>query len=324
MDLLQTIKEGTFANYGIPKKVVDTLLSNLFFFEDRVLKVYKHKKAFYGDLADFDFRKEFYSEDFFWNHRFAPEIYLELLGVKQTVGSFSVVSFKEADDFLIEMAVIDDTQNLTNLLIGGTITAKHMQAVTGVLTEKLRALTGERKERLSHLFERGWPALQEEALDDLRQWAYLAEEYIPRKNTDAMIDLLKATAAKEPYFVNYDESLLSVAIDNNCDNLLLFKGKPSFIDIMTPKENWRVSDEYFTIVRTAVDAYVLGNKELGDAVYATYENYREAPPKDVTLIYEIRSGLIQWAYRHIISRHAQAQKYADFVLWKVKELQEGG
>lgn len=316
MDLFAAISEGKFEHYGVPGKITETLLSHLFFFDNYVLKLYKHKKAFYGDLSDFTFRKEFYAEDFFWNNAFAPEIYLELIGVK----NLSPISFDEGDDFLIKMKLIDDTQNLTNLLQQNKISVEDMAAMTAALTKKLRFLTKKRKDKLDYLFQRGWLSLQTDDLDDLQQWAYLAAEHIPKDTTDALVTLLKTYAKSEEYFINHDRALLSVAIDNNCDNLLFLHSKPSFIDIMTPKENWRVSDEYFNVVRTAVDGYTLGNKALGDIVYATYSKYRNLPSKKVTLIYEIRSALIQWSYRHLINQHAVAEKFRDFTLEKAEEL----
>ena len=292
----------------------------IFFFGTRVIKVYKHKEAFYGNLADFAFRKEFYSEDFFWNHSMAPEIYLKLVGVKANDVGFGVVSLDVAEDFYIEMAKIDSSKNLTNRVAANKVTVEDMENVTHFLVEKLRSLTKERRAKLKHLFDLGWYKLQSDDLEDLRQWVYMAEDKISKNDTDVMIDLLKEKASKEPYFTDYNPTFLSVAIDNNCDNLLILDGKPSSIDTMTPKDNWKVSDEYFNVARVAVDAYVLGNNQLGDAVYRTYYQYRPEPSNTTRLINEIRSSLIQWPYRHILGQYEMAEKYKTFTLLKLKEL----
>ena len=322
MDMLfiDVLENGGIKEFGKPDKVIETLLSKIFFFETKVIKVYKHKEAFYGNLADFAFRKEFYSEDFFWNHSMALDIYLKLVGVKAKGAGFDVADLDTADDFYIEMAKIDSSKNLTNLWAANKVSVSDMENVTRFLVEKLRSLTKERKAKLKHLFNLGWYKLQNDDFEDLRQWLYMAEDKILKKDVDAMIDLLKDKASKEPYFINYNPTFLSVAIDNNCDNLLILNGKPSSIDTMTPKDNWKVSDEYFNVARVAVDAYVLGNKELGDVVYRTYYQYRSEPSKTTTLINEIRSSLIQWPYRHILGQHEMAEKYKTFTLQKIQEL----
>ncbi len=320
MLFIDTLENEGIKEFGKPDKVIETLISKIFFFRNRVIKVYKHKEAFYGNFADFAFRKEFYSEDFFWNHSMAPEIYLKLVGVKAKGGSYDTVKLDIAEDFYIEMAKIDSSKNLTNLFSSDKVTTINMEEMIHFLVEKLRSLTKERKVKLKHLFDLGWYKLQSDDLEDLRQWVYMAPDKISKKDTDIMIDLLKEKSSKEPYFTNYNPSFLSVAIDNNCDNLLIINGKPSLIDTMTPKDNWKVSDEYFNVVRVAVDAYVLGNKELGDTVYQTYYKYRPEPSRATTLINEIRSSLIQWSYRHSLGQHEMAEKYKIFTLLKLKEL----
>ena len=148
----------------------------------------------------------------------------------------------------------------------------------------------------------------------------MASNHIPKETADEIVSLLYNKAENEDYFINHNPALLSAVIDNNCDNLLLFNDNPSFLDIMPPKQEWKVSDKYFNIMRTAVDAYALGSKELGNAVLRTYGKYQAEPPINVALIYEIRSALIQWAYRHLINQHNIAQKYKNFTLVKVEEL----
>jgi aminoglycoside phosphotransferase family enzyme len=311
MLLIEALEKGEFKPYGKPDRVMDMLLSKVFFFGDKAIKVYKHTKAFYGDLSNPSFRKGFYEEDFFWNHAMSPDIYLRLTYVNQ--GGI--------EDFYIEMKKIDDSKTLTNLLGAGTVTFKDVESLTHFLIEKLRSLTLARKEKLKKYFDMGWYGLQFEDMEDMRQWVYMADAYIARKFTDEIIDLLKGKISKELYFTDYDPSFLSVAIDNNTDNLLILDGKPRAMDVMTPKDNWKVSDEYFNIVRLAVDAEVLGSKELGEAVYQTYfKNYRPEPAKTATLIYEIRCALIQWPYRHNIGQHDLAERFKTFALEKIEAL----
>lgn len=310
MALIDELEAGTFADFGKPDRVIDTLLSKVFLFGPKAVKVYKHKEAFYGNLADPEFRKSFFEEDFFWNRAMSPEIYLSLNAVKGTDGS---------EDFYIEMNAIDTANTLTNLFEVGLVSKSHMSVLTEVMVRKIRELTQSRREKLTFYFEKPWRTQHLEALEDLRSWSYMAEG-IAREETDAVVNVLIDASRSEPYFETYDQAMLSVSIDTNVDNLLLIEGKPGFIDIMPPKDNWKVADERLTITRAAVDAYVLGGKELGDAVYETYRTFRADPPPVVRLIYEIRSAMIQWAYREILGQSERAAKYRAFTLGKLAEL----
>ncbi len=320
MNLIEAIEKGGFPALGRPEKTIETLLSKVFFFGPRVIKVYKHVKAFYGDLSDFTFRRSFYQDDFFWNQTMSPEIYLKLGGAHAADSGFGLCDFAKGEDFYIEMSKIDGSRNLTQLLAAGKVTAAEIETLTKTLVAKLRLLTHERRSHLKNLYEIGWPSLNLEALGDLRQWMYLADKQIPRSESDRLVNLLMESASNQDYLKNFDHGFLSVAIDNNCDNLLILDGKPGFIDIMPPKMNWRVSDEFFHVCRTAADAYALGSPELGDTVYRVYANYRSPAPDAVRVGYEIRGAMIQWALRHIQGQPEFADRYKRFVEEKSKTL----
>ncbi len=307
MTLIEAFEQGNVADFGRPDRVVDTVLSKVFFFGDRVTKVYKHEKAFYGDLADEVFRKEFYTEDFYWNHFMSPEVYRKLV--------------HEADDFYIEMVRIDSEKTLTKLLSTGMVTPETMRDLTVMLVQKLRMISEEHRSKLEALFLRGLLNIHLESLEDLRSFAYMAEGSIPRAKTDQIVDLLLRKSAEESYFRDPKRHRISAAIDNNPDNIII-DDAIRFIDIMPPKENWKVADEYFTIVRNAVDGFVLGNDELGSVVYETYKECSPLIPEVVTHIYEIRSGMIQWVHRHILGQHDIAEKYREFTEKRVLTVQE--
>ncbi len=315
MILLNTIKKGKFGDWGKPEKIINTLLSNVFFFKNKVLKVYKHEKAFYGDLTDPEYRKYFYKEDFFWNNVMSPEIYLKLGGVKiKSKNKILLSEIDDADDYYIEMTKIDDTQTITNKFDEDLISVSDLSEMIEKKIEKLRYLSTKRKNLIEKIKKNGWYKLNKTVLEDLRQWAYMSKKHIPKDSTDKIVDYLQEVTATHDYFTNEDNHrMLSISIDNNCDNLLFLSGKPNFIDVMPPKEEWKVADENFVVLRTAVDAYVLGNKELGDTVYQVYKKYQNEIPQTAALVHEIRAAFIQWAYRHLINQHERAEKYKKFV-----------
>jgi aminoglycoside phosphotransferase family enzyme len=197
-----------------------------------------------------------------------------------------------------------------------------MELVTKTLLEVNSKFTKERTASLENQFARGWRELVGEDWDDIRTMMRLASERISQTQADDIIRWLKELTSRHSLFDGYPARGLSVAIDNNCDNLLLVDGKVFFIDVLAPKESWRVVEEYFSITRTAVDAYVLGSSDLGDAVYRVYGEFRGQPELAATLLCEIRSALIQWPYRHILGQHELAEKYKAFVIPKIALLND--
>lgn len=114
---------------------IETLISKLFFFGDRVVKAYKWKRTFFGDFENKDFRQDYYEEDFFWNQKMAPEIYLELKSVKK-IGQKYVNANKEADDHYILMERIDNKKNLTNLLTEKAVTNQNLNDIISIMAKR--------------------------------------------------------------------------------------------------------------------------------------------------------------------------------------------
>lgn len=324
-NLMQSVEMGEIKSFEFPEKTIETVFAKLFFYKNKVIKVYKYKDVFGLNFRDPSFRKKFCTEDFLWNKIMAPDVYIKLGGVKATSGGFVLCGTDVAEDFFIEMVKIDSSRNLTNLLMTQELLASDIKKITTTFLKRLRDLTKKQRNKYSQLFDRGWFSIQEKDLNDVYSFLETsARKYIPIRTSKKIVNLLSRISEKEKYFINHDRRFLTVGIDNNSDNILYFKGKTTFIDVMPPKEEWRVYDEAFLVSRTATDCYALGNKSLGDMVYETYSKYRMLPPPNVKLAYEIRRGLVQWAYRHVIKRHDEAEKFKHFTLSKVAEILESG
>lgn len=319
MTFFEALAQGA-SPWGLPTRIHETAISKLFFFSDKVVKVYKPQHYFFADLENLQSRKKFFQDDFFWNHTASPDIYTTLGGVRID-SRVHLVDFDEGEDFYILMNIIDGTQTLTHLLQTHAITPHDMARMTSSLTNLLRTLTKEKITSFKHYTSLGWHQLWKlDELESLRSWLRMAPPHITDDEIDRIMNLLEKASLSHSYFHNYDPAFFTVVMDNNSDNLLFLHGKPSFIDMMPPKEGWRIADEYAVVVRTAVDGYVLGGKEYGDAVYWTYAHYRDAAPSRITLLYEIRAALIQWPLRHIMNQHELACLYKQFMLRKAEEL----
>ncbi len=264
-----------------------------------MVKVYKYKKYFFADLSKTKERRRFIKDDFYWNRLASPRIYKKLLIAEGNIFDKEIEC--KRGDFFILMKRIDDKATLANLLQENRLSKNKIRKIVDDLLNVLQLLTKEKMLTFEHLAELNYQQFwQENAIDSLDSWLNMVEKYIPKKKAKRIISILKKASKQENYFINYDKNLLTVVVDSNSNNILWLNGKPGFIDVMPPKESWRIADEIATIVRVAVDVDVIGRSNGGKIVYDAYQNYRNIPSGNVLLIYEIWAGVIQWAYQHLL------------------------
>lgn len=317
-----TFREALVAGqteYGTPEKVATTFVSQVCIFKEKVLKVYKHEEFFFADLKGFKSRKAFYEEDFFWNNNASPEIYLHLWGIKEQDGVYELVPPSMGEDFVIEMSRIDDSFLLTKILQRGELTADQAEGFVVSLVDTLATLTRERRSKLDHLFQRGLYSIMVENTKSLHDWM-LSEEQFDTNVAQDIADTLYEGLEKIPYFKEYPNEELSAAIDVNCDNLILLDGKPSYIDILSPMEVWRVVDEYASIARPITHIEAIQGLEMGKVARDAYAKFGRNIPKAAMLMHEVRGSAIQWPYRYMLGQPDLAKKFEKYTLQKLEEL----
>lgn len=321
MNLIEAFEKTKVSGFhSETDQIIESAISKLFFYGDRVLKVYKYEKYFFGDFSSHSFRKEFYQEDFRWNHAMAPRIYVALKGVKEIGDGYEQVNLDNAKDFYIEMKKIDIEKNLTNLLFVKQVSRADLEKIATEMTIRIRNLTRNEKEKLKLLAKKGCFDLLQEDLEDLRHWAYMADPKLPRIKSDELMNVLEKAFREEEYFKNFDSENLSIALDNHSDNIFLLNGNVEFLDIMPPKKNWRITDPYFNICRPAVDVMVIGTSNEAKVMYHAYEKIAPTVPSRVKTIYEIRSSIIRASYFYFLEKPDLAKKYLDFTEVKLQTL----
>ena len=312
MNLIQAFEKNLIDGFDTssPDKIIETIVSEIFFYGNKVYKVYKYEKFFFGDFSNQDFRKDFYKEDFYWNNIMAPHIYLALHGVKKFLNKYKIVDLPKAEDFFIEMKKFDTNKTLTNLLLKKQITDKNLAEIVAKMTTRVKKLTANRKD---NLMTRNLAEAQQEDLESDRNLLYMIPSHISKEKTDEIIDFLKGVSKKISYFQNYNSNNLSLSIDNHADNIVFLNDEAEFIDVLPPKEDWRVFDYCFNICRLATDVAVLWSEKKANIIYQTYEKIAESIPTDVKTIYEIRSALIQlWCF-YDLKKPEIAEEYLKFI-----------
>jgi aminoglycoside phosphotransferase family enzyme len=315
MNLIKAFEGRKIAGLSLKiDKVIETAISKLYFSGDRVYKIYKYDKAFFGDFSNIKFRNKFYNDDYSWNNAMAPSIYTGLQGVKNKNNHYVLISRNEADDFYYIMNRVDTDKCLTNLLIQRQITENDLVKIAYAMGTRIKKLTDDQKKENNKLFSKRVRELAKEDVEDLRSWAYMAEPKLPKSKTDAIVNEIFGFIEKEDYLKRLSQKNLALNIDGHSDNTLFIDGEPGFIDIMPPKENWRTGDFYFNICRLATDVAVLWSKDKTEAMYEIYNQIAlVVPPPKVRLIYEIRASLIRAAYFYILNKPELAEKYLEFL-----------
>ena len=303
-----------------PDKIIETIVSRLYFYGDKVYKIYKYEKFFFGDFSSPGFRKKFYEEDFSWNHIMAPDVYLSLRGVIKTGDEYKIAELSKAEDFFIEMKKFDDSKNLTNLLMQKNISDTDIEKIILEMVARLNEITNSKKNDPNYNFSGKFIDIHLADLESDANLLYLISSFITKNKTDIIINFLKNISSSNPYFKNYNASKLSALIDNHADNIVFLDGQVEFIDVLPPKESWRVGDICFIVSRIATDIAVLWSKEKADILYGIYEKNNKPIPPEIRAIYEIRSALIQiWCF-YSQNKLNIAQKYLEFAEEKISFL----
>lgn len=321
MNLIEAFEQNLIdkLNTSSPDKTIETIISKIFFYGNEVMKVYKYEKFFFGDFSLTEFRKNFYKEDFDWNKKMAPDVYLELIGVKKSGGGYELAQTPEAEDFFIKMKKFDDNNNLTNLLLEKKIDKIQLEIITKKMILRIKELTDSKREKYKNYFEKNLLDIHLADLESDKNLLYLISAYVPKEKTDEIIGFAKKASENNQYYSDYDSGNLSILIDNHADNIVFLNGKIQFIDVLPPKESWRIGDLNFVICRLATDTAILGSPKLAEAVYGSCKPM----PEKIKHIYEIRSALIQTSCFYSVNKPEIARKYLKFAEMRGLDLCSG-
>ncbi|HEY9584967.1 MAG TPA: hypothetical protein VJJ02_00025 [Candidatus Paceibacterota bacterium] len=307
--------------FGHCTGVSETVLSKLYFFTHDVIKWYKPVQAYYGNLLDSQLRREFFLDDYAWNRTISPDIYTKLLGMRYEEQSIRLVSFDEAQDFLIQMNRLNDVTTFSDRLQTQNVSSDVLQNVLDLLIATTRRLTVQPPESLKDRVERGLLSLYRENVVDLQNQLHRAEKFLSIAEADTIIEHLFLFIDNHSYFTHFPGSQLGIAIDCHTDNILIDEhGKVFLIDGMFPKKSWRVIDECHTVARLATNIAVLGNFDKRNEIYLYYrQKYRDFNEK-AALVHELRTALMQWSRRHLLGDHDLAEQFHEYALNLLEEL----
>lgn len=316
MKLVEALKSGDVSGIeDLPEEHVETVMSHVLIYKDRVRKIYKdNREGVFLDLRDFDTRKKFYQDDFYWNQDVSPHIHLKLHGVKPgTNNAYSLITADRAEQWFVEMRRIESSDTLVRRLLENRVSSDDIEAVTETQITGLQSLSKKWLPSYTDLLNRGLRSLWQERLDvDLRNFGYSFGSDIPNTVTDGRIEKLLKFFNTHPYFKHLNADMAEIAIDNHAGNVVFDKGRPHFIDIYLVKREWRVIDRGNNIARLASCIRVLGNDDLATTVYRTYAQYHPLEPSEVYCFLEAYNALIKGYYYTYLNNPELAKRYFSF------------
>ena len=301
---------------GIPKHI-ETVISNVFLFNERVYKVYKNNNEFFNksfhDISIKEERFAFSTSDFEWNRQLAKEVHLRLQGVK--VEGDSIIfpdESKNAEELLL----------VTARLPAGTVLLDQLQK--GNLTEVDFYEIGKQfaAREKGFVWRGGFPdeSLLENMLGrypDVIEWVKNAETYLSTKEREEYGKWLKELIMRV-----YTGETASVTICFDFHSLNAFYVNQTLypFDTHPPKDSWRFGPPWLNIYRLAADIFALaGEKEFRAVIRGYFEQIKvPSPPDEVERLLIVYSALIMVSSLYMLARTdtgklESALKYHDFL-----------
>lgn len=295
---------------GVPKHI-ETVISNVFLFEDRVYKVYKNDNEFvnktFADISTKEERFAFSRADFDWNHQLSKEVYLRLQPVKAGIDT---VVFLDKDENAEELIFV--TKRLPT---GGVV---FDQLREGRLMETDFYEIGKQfAQRESNFVLQD--ALPSESLlenmlgryKDTIEWVKDVEIHVPQKEREMYLNQLRDLIVR---VYEKDQTNISICIDFHSFNAFYVQHTLYPFDCFSPKYAWRFGPALLNIYRFATDVFALaGEKEFRAVMRGYYDDLNMEPVSGETeRLLVIYAALIMVPYLYMLGRtDADKQEAAD-------------
>ncbi len=262
--LFNLLKRGAIKNCSSIPKVVETVISRVYIFDEEnlVLKFYKRDNDWWNtnmqDISGGQPRIYFIRQDFTFNNFLNSRIYRSIKKISIKGNKILLTEANNSDDELvIVMAKQDFSSVLTDVLFAQSLDLEDYKIIGREFAQVKLTIP---KSFLPNL-KINWYGQMRARLQDLKSWVE-SEDSFPKDLREKGLTRLDMLFEKQKLtFLNVIQDDLFVSIDCNPENLIFNSGKLSFVDAYPPKDEWRVGTFDLDILRTAADIYALAGKE---------------------------------------------------------------
>jgi len=315
--LLELLRQGKVpGEQGIPKHI-ETVISNVFLFGERVYKVYKENNEFvnnnFVDISQTPERMAFSREDFEWNAQLAKEVYLSLQPVKVEEASLVFLDTPEgAEEFLL----------VTKRLPSEASVFEHLRKndLTNTDYYEMGKQFSVREQHFIEHEDAGEISLLENMKGrsiDVDEWMKSVEEYLPTSERVTYMAQLESSISE---IYGNDTRKTSTCIDFHSLNAFYVEQILYPFDCFSIKYEWRFGPALLNIYRFATDVFgLVGEKEFR----AIIQGYHDARGT-TSVSEEIERHLVSYAafimvpYLYMLGKndpdkHEAAIRYHNFL-----------
>jgi aminoglycoside phosphotransferase family enzyme len=285
---------------GIPKHI-ETVISNVFLFNDRVYKVYKDDSKFFNEnFHDLSIRKErlaFSRADFEWNHQLTSEVYIRLQGVKiETSGIHFVDEYENAEELLL----------ITKRLSSEDLLFEHLLRKDLTVTDyyQIGKQFAQREKNFVWLGDFPDESLLENMLmrhnDDV-EWVKSVEEHMPSLEAEGYLTRLKELIMR---VYAHDATKIRPVFDAHSFNAFYVDQTLYLFDVYSPKDAWCFGPALVNVYRFATDIFALVGEKEFRMVLRGYHEYlnSEAPSRETGQLLVIYAAIIMVPYLYMLAR----------------------
>ncbi len=297
--IIQSFKIGKIPNAegDIPKHIV-TVVSDVFVFNKKAYKIYKSNSEFFNknfnDLSNKENRFTFSRNDFKWNNRITPEVYVKLSGIILSGDNIGFTDPEDtADELVLEMNVVDMSNQLIKLLYANKISLDDCFQIGKQFGERSLQLP-----KLNHT-----NTVYEDftkRLIDIEPWVNSVKA-IPKNKTKDYINYLQNFIEQYKNELS-SKDFMGTCIDLHVDNAVFVNNSFFPIDIYAPKEAWLHGYKFLNIYRIATDIYGFLGREGFEKVLAGYEiATNNICPREYDKFLITYCELINWPYQYMLA-----------------------
>ncbi len=314
--LLEILKAGTaFSENSVPEHI-ETVISNVFLFNETVYKVYKNDSAFFNknfrDLSSREDRFSFSKNDFAWNHALSPSIYQEILPVAVSDTTINETNETEAEEMLIVARKINSHDILFEKIISNSLSKENCYEIGRQFAESCLKIQTTEHEDIS------FATVMAGRIEDVKEWVSSVEKHISHQESASYCDSLKKILADEKSW--FENQNVMVDGDFHSHNAVFENGQLHLMDTYPPKEDWMQGHMLIAMYRIGVDIWALtGNKELFESFIEGFESSAERKiDRSKEQFFVLYVSLIAVSYLYMLSESSSeklesAKKFHNFI-----------
>lgn len=300
--LLSLFLEGRVPNeFGTPAHI-ETVISNVFLFPERVYKIYKDNNAFFNehfrDISERASRFAFTKGDFEWNRALSPELYLELRAVKVGDNTVEYIDLPEqAEELVCVTKRMPENASFFSVLRSGDLDTNEFVSIGKQFAlREARAM---------------FPDVPTETfadnvmtrIHDTENWVSdgVLDEWVSPQELQQWLAYLYTTAES---LVSDDNRTLGFCFDLHSLNTFYAGGTLIPFDTSPPKESWRFGPTAINAYRLATDIRVYVGEVAYRSFLSGYTAVSTRPPlrPDEEKMWTVYASLIMIQYLFFLGK----------------------